>query len=65
MNVEIGTEGAQLPEREYIKEIFFAVWGGGISTNTSLSSQKELLLSSLLLYLCQDANQHSGNGSKA
>ncbi len=26
MNVEIGTEAAQLPEKEYINRIFFAVW---------------------------------------
>jgi hypothetical protein len=25
-NVEIGTEAAQLPEKEYINGIFFAVW---------------------------------------
>ncbi len=59
MNVEIGTKGAQFPEKEYINGIFLAVWGAGFSTNTSLSSQKELLI------LCQDANQHSGYGSKA
>ncbi len=33
MNVEIGAEAALFPEKEYIKEIFFAVcetgWGGG------------------------------------
>jgi hypothetical protein len=26
MNVEIGTEAAQFPEKEYINVIFFAVW---------------------------------------
>jgi hypothetical protein len=26
MNVEIGTEAAQFPEKEYITGIFFAVW---------------------------------------
>ncbi len=26
MNVEIGTEAAQFPEKEYIKGIFLAVW---------------------------------------
>jgi hypothetical protein len=26
MNVEIGTEAAQFPEKEYIVEIFLAVW---------------------------------------
>ncbi len=26
MNVEIGTEAAQLPEKEYINGIFVAVW---------------------------------------
>jgi hypothetical protein len=26
MNVEIGTEAAQFPEKEYIKGIFVAVW---------------------------------------
>ncbi len=26
MNVEIGTEAAQFPEKEYINWIFFAVW---------------------------------------
>jgi len=26
MNVEIGTEAALFPEKEYIKEIFVAVW---------------------------------------
>jgi hypothetical protein len=31
MNVENGTEAAQFPEKEYINEIFFAVWR--ISTN--------------------------------
>jgi hypothetical protein len=25
MNVEIGTEGAQFPEKKYINEIFFSV----------------------------------------
>ncbi len=32
MNVEIGIEAAQFPEKEYINAIFFAVrylWGGG------------------------------------
>jgi hypothetical protein len=28
MNVEIGTEAAQFSEKEYINEIFFAVWMG-------------------------------------
>jgi hypothetical protein len=28
MNVEIGTETAQFPEKEYINEIFFALWIG-------------------------------------
>jgi hypothetical protein len=28
MNVEIGTEAAQFPEKEYINGIFFAVRGG-------------------------------------
>jgi hypothetical protein len=27
MNVEIGTEAAQFPEKEYINGIFVAVWG--------------------------------------
>jgi hypothetical protein len=27
MNVEIGAEAALFPEKEYIKEIFVAVWG--------------------------------------
>jgi hypothetical protein len=26
MNVEIGTEAAQFPEKKYINEIFLAVW---------------------------------------
>ncbi len=26
MNVEIGTEAAQFPEKEYINGIFLAVW---------------------------------------
>jgi hypothetical protein len=26
MNVEIGTEAAQIPEKEYINRIFVAVW---------------------------------------
>ncbi len=26
MNVEIGAEAAQFPEKEYISGIFFAVW---------------------------------------
>ncbi len=26
MNVEIGTEATQFPEKEYINEIFVAVW---------------------------------------
>jgi hypothetical protein len=26
MNVEIGTEAAQFPEKKYISGIFFAVW---------------------------------------
>jgi hypothetical protein len=26
MNVEIGTEAAQFPEKEYINAIFVAVW---------------------------------------
>ncbi len=26
MNVEIGTEAAQFPEKEYINEIFVVVW---------------------------------------
>ncbi len=26
MNVEIGTEAAQFPEKEYISGIFLAVW---------------------------------------
>jgi hypothetical protein len=26
MNVEIGAEAAQFPEKEYINGIFFAVW---------------------------------------
>ncbi len=29
MNVEIGTEAAQFPEKEYINGIFFAVCGCG------------------------------------
>jgi hypothetical protein len=29
MNVEIGAEAAQFPEKEYINGIAFAVWGGG------------------------------------
>ena len=28
MNVEIGTEAAQFPEKEYINGIFLAVWVG-------------------------------------
>jgi hypothetical protein len=28
MYVEIGTEAAQFPEKEYINGIFLAVWGG-------------------------------------
>jgi hypothetical protein len=28
MNVDIGTEAAQFPEKEYINGIFFAVWTG-------------------------------------
>jgi hypothetical protein len=31
MNVEIGTEAAQFPEKEYINWIFFAVWNLGAS----------------------------------
>jgi hypothetical protein len=27
MNVEIGTEAVQFPEKEYINGIFLAVWG--------------------------------------
>jgi hypothetical protein len=27
MNVEIGTEAVQFPEKEYINEMFLAVWG--------------------------------------
>jgi hypothetical protein len=27
MNVEIGADAALFPEKEYIKGIFFAVWG--------------------------------------
>ncbi len=30
MNVEIGTEAAQFPEKEFINGIFLAVWGGGV-----------------------------------
>jgi hypothetical protein len=31
MNVEIGTEAVQFPEKEYINEIFLAVYGGLLS----------------------------------
>ena len=37
MNVEIGTEVAQFPEKEYINGIFLAVSGAGCSV-PSLSS---------------------------
>jgi hypothetical protein len=32
MNVEIGTEAALFPEKEHIKGIFVAEWGGGTLT---------------------------------
>jgi hypothetical protein len=35
MNVEIGTEAAQFPEKEYINGIFLAVHSGG-AANRSL-----------------------------
>ncbi len=38
MNVEIGTEAAQFPEKEYINEIFVAVWEIGL--NQSLKPVK-------------------------
>ncbi len=41
MNVEIGTEAAQFPEKEYINGIFFAVWvkAGGYKESSILADQ--------------------------
>jgi hypothetical protein len=33
MNVEIGAEAAQFPEKEYINGIAFAVWGYSVSVD--------------------------------
>jgi hypothetical protein len=56
MNVEIGTGVAQFPEKEYINEIFLAVWsathppplwrGGGAWLE---QAQRSLLLTNALL----------------
>jgi hypothetical protein len=36
MNVEIGTEAAQFPEKEYVSGIFLAVWLLGVGNTASL-----------------------------
>jgi hypothetical protein len=37
MNVEIGTEAAQFPEKEYINGIFVAVWAGSCAESVLLN----------------------------
>ncbi len=38
MNVEIGAEATQFPEKEYINGIAVAVWGGGEAAGWLFSS---------------------------
>jgi hypothetical protein len=40
MNVEIGTEAVQFPEKEYINGIFVAVWGNDIFSANLLENYK-------------------------
>jgi hypothetical protein len=40
MNVEIGTEAAQFPEKEYINGIFLAVWQNGKCNRSSEGNTK-------------------------
>jgi hypothetical protein len=40
MNVEIGTEAVQFPEKEYINGIFVAVWGNDTFSANLLEDYK-------------------------
>jgi hypothetical protein len=40
MNVEIGTEAAQFPEKEYINEIFLAVWVRPLQGTSTLGTHR-------------------------
>ncbi len=52
MNVEIGTEAAQLPEKKYINGLFVAVWVANIRVLSYFFSRfNNLLLTSLQLKL--------------
>jgi hypothetical protein len=42
MNVEIGTEAAQFPEKEYISGIFLAVWPYKVAYPNSFQKEKEV-----------------------
>jgi hypothetical protein len=52
MNVEIGTEAAQFPEKEYINEIFLAVYPPNIPLYTSVLLTSNPPVFSLLLTFC-------------
>jgi hypothetical protein len=64
MNVEIGTEAAQFPEKKYINGIFVAVWPNGpykfsiFMIFCQLFSIGILLVSTSIAVLCsQDCNK--------
>ncbi len=42
MNVEIGTEAAQFPEKEYINEIFIAVYDAIFTVKVGKVAQQNL-----------------------
>ncbi len=44
MNVEIGTEAAQFPEKEYINGIFVAVWGDAQTSSANCIMKLEVKL---------------------
>ncbi len=53
MNVEIGTEAAQFPEKEYINGIFFAVYSPNIQNaprTSNLIRKKRIELKILIYY---------------
>jgi hypothetical protein len=41
MNVEIGAEAAQFPEKEYINGIFVAVWTDWLTQNCGDGGEKD------------------------